>query len=822
MKYLSLILFTITILPKLLTAQITGKIVYGDYPLEYATAAVYNQENDALITGVITDINGVFTIPDIKKGTYYLEASFIGFQTKNIRDIQVQNRNSLVDLGSIALSIGENQLSEVVVKGERSTVINKIDRQVFNATKFQNSQGGSATDVVRNIPSVTVDGLGEISVRGSTGFVVLLNGNPVQGNASTLLNQLPANAIERVEVITAPSAKYDPEGKAGILNIITRKGAADGAFAQINVKGGFPSIEKYNNAVAHQRYGIDATYNIIEGDWNISLGANYQRNDLGGRREGDVFTIINDTLTQFPSDGERSFDEVNYSGRFTVDFTPDTLNTFSLGFYAGKRQKDRLADIVYYDNHGISPASGGERFYTFQYYNHNLRTRKSDFVLGSFDYAHTFKNSSKLSTSFLYEYTLLGGPTESDNLGFPDNDIIYQQEYNTNDNPLNGMRLQVDYAWKPFPFGQLETGYQYRNLNHQGDFVYDRRNNTTGEFELVPEFSSEVDLLRDLHSAYAQLTGKKDAWEYAAGIRIEGMDRTFDLRDKRGEIDTTYTYDYIKPFPSASLQYTFENNTKLKVAYSKRVERTTTFKMNPFPEREHSETLEQGDPTLRPEFIDLFELGVTKNFEGGNSVYATAYYRDVRNLVNRVNTIYNDTILNRIYSNVGDSRSVGLELGTQLKLTKNWSNFIGANLYNYSIDGEYDGRSVDSDAFVYSINANSTYNFSDTASAQFTFNYISAQNTAQGEDSRFYSPNLTLRKSFLDDRLVATLQWQNIDMGLLDTNEQLITTFREGKFFTTTNYVYEVDIVLLNLSYTFNNNKDKSKFIDSEFGKREF
>lgn len=804
--------------------QVSGKITDGPnaYPLEYATAALYDQEDNTLVTGVITDIDGVFTITDVRKGTYYLEASFIGYRPKVIRDIQVQGRNTPIEVGTIGLSIGENQLSEVVVQGERATVINKIDRQVFDATKFQNSIGGSATDVVRNVPSVTVDGQGEISVRGSTGFVVLLNGNPVQGNAGTLLNQLPANAIERVEVITAPSAKYDPEGKAGILNIITKKGTVDTSFAQLNVRGGLPSIEEYGNARPHQRYGIDATYNIIKGDWNISLGANYQRNDIGGRREGDVFTIINDTLTRFPSTGERSSDEENYSGRFTVDYTPDTLNTYSLGFYAGKRQTDRLADIVYFDNHGITPANGEERFYTLQYFNHNLRTRRSDFVLGSFDYAHTFTNGSRLSTSFLYEYTLLGGPTENDNLGFPNNDIVYQQEFNTNDNPLNGIRFQLDYTWKPFSFGQVESGYQYRNLDHKGDFVYERRNDQTGVFELVPEFSSEVDLVRDLHSVYTQFTGKKDKWEYAAGMRIEGMDRTFDLRDKLGQIDTTYTYDYIRPFPSASVQYTFENRTKLKAAYSKRVERTTTFKMNPFPEREHSETLEQGDPTLLPEFIDLFELGITKNFDGGNSVYATAYYRDVKNLVNRVNTVYNDTILNRIYSNVGDSRSLGLEFGVQVKPTKNWSNFIGANLYRYSIDGIYDGRSVDSDAFVYSVNANSTLDFSQTASAQFTFNYLSARNTAQGEDSRYYSPNLTLRKSFLDERLVATLQWQNIDMGLLDTNEQRITTFREGEFFTTTNYVYEVDMVILNLSYIFNKNKDKSKFIDSEFGEKEF
>ncbi len=804
--------------------QLKGRIVdaSNDYPLEYATAALYDQENGRLVTGVITDIEGRFSIEELKKGTYSLEASFIGYTSQTVRDIRLTRRNETVDLGTLALSIGENQLEEVVVEAERAAVIHTIDRQVFDAKQFQNSQGGSATDVIRNIPSISVDGLGEISVRGSTGFVLLLNGKPIQGSPSTLLNQLPANAIERVELITVPSAKYDPEGKAGILNILTRKGAVDGSFAQINLRGGFPSIERYGNAEPHQRYGIDGTYTFRRGDWNISLGANYQRNDLGGRRVGDVFTIIGDTLTRFPSDGERSFDELNYSGRFTVDFTPDSTNTFSLGFYAGKRSKDRTADILYFDNHAIVPLDGEERVYTLQYFNENLRIRRGDFVLGSIDYTHTFKNRAMLSTSLLYEYTLLGGPTTNRNLGFPDTNIVLQDEFNTNDNPLNGIRFQADYAWKPLSIGQLETGYQYRFLDHTGDFVYERRNNTTGVFELVPEFSSEVDLRRSLHSGYVQLSGAKGKWEYSAGTRMEAMERDFELRDKTNTIDTTYVYDYVKLFPSVSLQYTSENNTRLKAAYSKRVERTTTFKMNPFPEREHSETLEQGDPTLRPEFIDLFELGLTKRFRDGNSVFATAYYREVENVVNRVNTVFNDTILNRIYSNVGRATSLGIEVGVELKPVKKWKNFIGANLYRYRIDGTFDNREVGTEAFVYSINANSTYDFSDTASAQFTLNYLSDRNTAQGEDSRFYSPNLTLRKTFFNDRLTATLQWQNIDMGLLNTNEQRITTFREGEFFTTTNYIYEVDMVILNLSYTFNKNKDTSRFIDSEFGKREF
>ena len=187
-----------------------------------------------------------------------------------------------------------------------------------------------------------------------------------------------------------------------------------------------------------------------------------------------------------------------------------------------------------------------------------------------------------------------------------------------------------------------------------------------------------------------------------------------------------------------------------------------------------------------------------------------------------MNTVYNDTILNRIYSNVGNGKAVGLEVGAQLKPTKDWSNFIGFNIYDYEINGEFDNRPIDSKATVYSLNLNSTYDFSDDATLQFTFNYLSDRVTAQGTDSRFYSSNLTFQKSFFDKRLTATLQWQNIDMGLFDANEQSITTFRPNDFFTTTKYVYEVDMIILNLSYTFKNGSNKSKFIDSEFGEREF
>ncbi len=800
-------------------ADISGKLIEANEQtqIEFATVAIYTSADSTLVEGVLSDNQGEFLLKSIREGEYYLMIRFLGYENKIIDSILVSG-NKTIRLGTIPLVPGQTLLDEIVISRERATTVHKADRQVYLADRFRSSEGGSATDILRNLPAVSVDSRGVITSRGSSGFVLLIDGKPVQTDPMLFLDQLPANAIESVELITAPSAKYDPEGKAGIINIVTQqKNGADGWFVQVNTKYGLPSIEDYDNPGKAPKYGADFTLNYRKEKWNISAGAAYLRNDITGLRIGDVYTIINDTLTRFPSDGERSFDEESFSGRFTVDYTLDERNRFSFGFYAGERSKDRTADILYYDNHAIYE---GERLYTLQYFNENLRIRKGDFVLGSLDYEHSFRNNSRLSTSFLYEYTLLGGPTTNRNLGWPDLDFVYQDEYNTNDNPLYGIRFQTDYSM-PISFGTLELGYQYRNLDHIGDFVYDRKNNETGEWELVPEFSSSVELIRIIHSGYAQLGGSLNKWDFSAGVRMEYMDRELMLSDKAGELDTTYLYDFIRPFPSASLQYNINEDLRLKAAYSKRIQRTTTFKMNPFPEREHSETLEQGDPRLLPEFIDLVEAGVVKDF-GDNSVFATLYFRNVKNLVNRVNTIYNDSILNRIYSNVGTGKSAGIEIGAELNPFQWWKIYAGGNLYRYSIDGSFDGLPVNTSSTVFSVNINTGFDLPWDINLLWTLNYISDQVTAQGEDSRFYLPSLSLKKAFLDNRLALNLQWLNMDMGLLDTNEQRITTWREGEFYTTTNYIYEVDIIMINLSYTFRQTENKARFIKSEFGEKEF
>ena len=204
-------------------AQITGKIVDNsdNTSLEYATIALYNATTKGLISGVVSEDNGTFIFNKIKKGNYFVEVSFIGYTSKTIENIAITKDNQQINLGTIALILG-NELSEITIKTQKSGLIHKIDKKVYSANSFQNSQGGNAIDVIKNLPSIALDGLGNITVRGSLGFAILLNGKPTQGDLTAILAQLPANALEKVEVITAPSAKYDPEGKAGILNIITK------------------------------------------------------------------------------------------------------------------------------------------------------------------------------------------------------------------------------------------------------------------------------------------------------------------------------------------------------------------------------------------------------------------------------------------------------------------------------------------------------------------------------------------------------------------------------------------------------------------------
>jgi ferric enterobactin receptor len=815
-----LLLLPVAALSHAQKGSVTGRVLdeLTQDSLEYSSVAIYKTIDSSLVTGVITNQSGSFKIDGLDPGTYYIRTQFLGYESKQSDNFTLRDGQDL-QMGFIMLAPAKQLVEEVTVRGNRINTVNKLDKQTYRADQFESAKGGSAVDVLKNMPSVAVNGLGEITVRGSSGFLVLINGKPVIADAQTALSQIPANMVENVELITAPSAKYDPDGKAGIINITTRKGARNGTGLRINAQYGLPSTTDFGNERVALRHGLDVMLHSRKDRWDISIGGNYIRNDLAGYREGNVYieNVDNNTVNMFPSNGERSFNRYNFSATAAIGFEIDSNNYFTFGIFSGKRYQERDANLYYTNSQWTLDTE--TKIYDAPYYNANKQIKQGTFTLGNLDFTHIFSNQSSLTASFLYEYDNLYGNTHNRNLSVPGGEI-FQYVRNPYQKPINGYRLKIEYAIF-IGSGKLESGYQFRNDSQDGNFDY----------LITPEIPDQPDLDRfrgtavsknQINSLYSQFSGSWTKLDYIVGLRYEYSKRTVKLSFDPDQ----HVLNLSNFFPSANILYSFTENLQLKAGYSRRIERSTNNQLNPIPEREHSETLEMGDPDLLPEFIGLFEVGLTKKFKYGSSIFVTAYYRNSKNPVQRVNSIYNDTILNRVYTNVERGNAVGFETGADLHPVKWWSCYLGGNIFNQRYTGNLiilndPAVKINSSGWVYSINANSTVHILPTLNLQANVNYLSKRPTAQGEDSRYLIPNLSLRKSLLGNRLIASIQWQNIDLGMHQTHRQRITTWGEH-FYTATNYIYETDFIMLHLSYNFNIQTSKLKLPSIEFGEKEF
>lgn len=794
--------------------RISGRVIDSlqQKPLTGATIVLFDSTGREL-TSLATNGAGDFSLASASSEVRTVAISYAGFKAKTLA-ISYDRLLKDYKLGTLYLYPDGSSLREIVVTGKRPPVSFKVDRQVYKPGQFGNATGGTGVDLLRNLPAVTVNGQGDIAFRGSSSFLVLINGKPTQGDPSFVLGQLAAGSVESIEVITSPSAAYDAEGKSGIINIITKTGVEDGWVVQANTMGGLPPFNDFNNRHHVSRYSADISIGYRRGRWDLSGGANLLRNDMAGYREGEVFTKVNNQQTFFPSAGERSFRRYNYGGRLAASFQAGKRSSLHAGFYRGKKYQRRVADLLY-QNRRINQATGAEQ--QFAYFNENTQEKEGIFTLANLDFTHDFNKGAKLTLSALYERADLWGNTFNKNLAYPSLRDTFQYTLNPYKNPLDAYRIKADYAQRVGP-GTLQAGYQYRYDVQAGDFRYLTRLQGRPDFELNPAFSSNVAASNHIHGAYLQYGAAAGKLQYNGGLRVEQSTRS--LRLAKGE--TPRQLALTNFFPSVQLRYGAWNKGVLKAGYSRRIKRTNNYELNPFPEREHSETLEQGDPELLPELIGNLEAGVEQGFAGGN-LYVSLYYQRVKNPIQRVNSVFNDTILNRLYTNAGLARQVGLETNLSLQLTKNWNAVLGGNMYHYDIAGALfnNTMAVQNNSWVYSINSTQTFSLPRSWSAQLSINYLSARVTAQGEDSRFLTPHFSVKKGSKDKRWNYQLQWLNIDGGLKLSNRQRITTYGNN-FYTTTNYIYEPDQVQFSVSFNLARKNRKINLPVSEMGEKEF
>ena len=768
--------------------------------LPYANLSLWKKDS-TVFQGLLSDSLGQFSFKNIPANISFVKVQALGYRSYNA---SLVGKNSFL---TIKLKPETTVLNEVIVQGERASNSTQIDKQVFNARQFQNAANGTGLDLIQRLPSVTVNTEGNVTLRGSSGFILLVDGKPSSRNPADVLAQIPSNLIESVEVLTTPSARYDADGKAGMINIITKKDSQIGTSWSGNMM---------NAGTNPLRWGGDIMWTLAEKKWNIFAAADYRRFDIEGFRVGEIRTILKDSLTYMPSTGIRDYRDFQYSLRAGGSFYPKSTDVFNWSAYVGEKQTDRTANLHYKDfiqtGNSLSLFSTQFKSPSREFYNQNLFVRSGKFQTFTADYSHTYANKSKLNALALYEYSELGGPLNNYDT-YEGTSQLLLWERSTETSPLTALRFQIDYLLPLSNNRKLEIGYHIRQIQHDGDFLFERLNLSNQQWKSDPTFSDQMKLSQKIHAPYIQLNGTKNIFRYALGLRTEYLSRTL---THNAEPNKIYALDQIYLFPSFQGQWKISDSYSFRTAYSRRIDRPTTKLMSPFKNHRHAETIENGDPNLLPEIADIVEIGISKSYEN-ISFTATAYVNFLKDKVFRVNEIYSRTILGRTYTNAGNSQSTGMEFTTEIKATKKWKIYLSGNLYQFDVQGKFNGIETTQNSFNYNFNGNTVIDILPRLRFAWDFNYLSRSVTTQGIDSELFQSNASLKYTLWQNKGSLTFQAQNI----FNTNIQTIQT-QTKDFFSSTDYRKWDRVFQISLGFRINDRGQKVKSTKTDYGEKDF
>jgi len=749
-------------------------------PVEYATVVIYSEADSVQANGTITDSEGVFVVTGLKPGSYYLKASFLGYEDLYMSDLRVGRKNPMKDVGTIKLNQSSIQLEGAEFVIERAPIEYRIDKKVINVSKQATSASGSAVDVMQNIPSVNVDIDGNVSLRGSTNFSVLVDGRPSMLDAADLLEQIPASSIENIEIITNPSAKYEPDGTSGIVNIILKKNALKGVSGMVTTN--------YGDA---DRYGGDVQLGLRGNKLNATLGLNYNKRSRPGDSEVLNYTAIDGETYYYTSDGTsfRSRDRGGITASLDYNLTENDVIGFG-GRY-NLFQMEHENDLIYEEWSTINPEyilsnSWGES------------NRKFGFFALYTDYQHEFKKEDHKILARAY----VGGRdgdeesiTELSDL----NGTITEAKKSTETGPGRRIDLKVEYTNPLTEKTKLESGYQGR-IGHSTDesksWGWDTN---TDSYVFEPQFSNDVDYRRSIHSVYGIFSSEVGKLGYQVGLRGEYTFRKIKLEDT-GDI---YEIDRADLFPSSHLSYKLNDDQQLMASYSRRIDRPRRWYLEPFETWMDAYNVRRGNPGLEPEFIDSWEAGYQRTI-GDYQVSIEGYYRVTNNLVERVRSVYAEDVTLMTVENVGEQRNLGTELMLEGNLQKWWNVNLMGNFYKNNIEGTLYNVDYSDDNYNWGIRFNNTFMLSKTFRIMLNNRYNSPMIFSQGEMEEMYQTDMALQKTFANRKYTVIMQVQDI----FSTGKHVMTT--EGpNFYTYSKYDFDSPRFMLTLKMNINNFKQK-------------
>ncbi|RLD32957.1 MAG: hypothetical protein DRJ02_09445 [Bacteroidetes bacterium] len=751
-------------------------------PVEFATIAVYKAADQSLVDGAITGETGDFKIRKLDPGTYYLEITFIGYKTKRIENITISKDAQIQDLNEVHLSMTAENLAEVEITAGTPSIEYQIDKKVIHVDKQITATAGTAVDILETVPSINVDAEGNVTLRGSSGFQVFIDGKPSILDPNDVLQQIPASAIADIEIITNPSAKYDPDGTAGIINIKMKKIRLEGFNGIINASVG-----------TYGRYGGDFLFNYRKNAFNIYFGADYNKRVNPGYSEYNRDTYVNDSTFKTVATGDFESIRISWGVRGGVEINPSKNDYINIGGRLGYHERTGTTNRNY--DEWIEPGDIHNPYLSYE-----SSFRSADFYSVSLDYSHSFKKDGhSLTAQVIYDHRISDELNKNELL--ETDSTIRNAQQSTEKGPAGRLRVKLDYT---LPIGEndkFETGFQSRNIIADDDNKLYNYDPDTDDFILIPEYSNMTDYKRDIYALYAIYSGKVKNFGYQAGLRGEYTYRR--IKSENNTSDSTFIIDRMDFFPSVHLSYDFLKENSLMASYTRRIERPRGWYLEPFITVKDAFNLSKGNPDLEPEYIDSYEMAYQKRFKK-NFFSLEAYYRITHNKIERVSQVYQDNIMLHTYENVGKDYSLGGEMMLSVDLWKWWHMDISGNLYYYRVTGTLYDQSFDNNSTNWRGRLNNTFYIAEFTKFQLSGSYSSPTVTAQGKRYGYYMINAALKQDFFQRKLSLTLSGRNL-FGTANYE-----SLNEGPDFS--NHFYaerKSPMVTLTVSFKLNNYKVK-------------
>ncbi len=734
------------------TVNITGKVVENKSgsPVDFATVAVINTEDDKPVAGATTTMDGSFTL-STNAADFYLEVSFIGYTKNTIRDFEISNGQ--IDLGTIELTTDSQQLEEIIIEGEKSSTEFKLDKRVFNLGSDLRSTGASALEVLNNVPSVNVTIQGQIQLRGSSGVQMLINGKPsvMASDEGKALGTITADMIDRIEVITNPSAKYDAEGTSGIINIVLKKEERRGTNGSISMNGGNPTNYSTGVSINHRT----ENFNLF-----TQFGVGYSKRPSKVQNVNQNFV----TDTTIFSGGTEFRNELYYNVVLGTDYFINENNVITISGTYTLEIEDQPSTTYF---RLVDEPEGVE----YQW----RRDEITEAVNPKYQFEANFKRDFEDHEDHDLIFSAIGrffGKEQSSD--FEDITILgsqnfdNQQKTETNFDEGN-YTIKLDYA-RPFnDIFSIETGGQYLINDVGNDFAV--QNFINGEYVLDLSQTNLFEYHQDVLAFYGSGGYEINKWGLKVGLRMENTN----LNTLLVNTNEANNQNFTNLFPSAHTSYKLTNNVSLQAGYSRRIYRPRLWDLNPFFNIRNNFSIRTGNPDLQPEFTDSYE--VNSIYNGNNfSMNASLYHRYTTAVIERI-SFFENNVRTTTPQNIGTSNATGLELNGKYDPVS-WMSLSADFNYNYfSRFGSLEGSTFDFSTNQWSSKLNSKFNLPADITLELIGYYQSGFQTVQGQISDMLFADIGVRKKILKGKAVVNMSVRDLFVSRIEQNTILQQDF---------------------------------------------